>query len=181
MFLETLGHRHGHHLTLARGRPAPAPAPPPTAPTPAGLPDTAHSQAAGPGTLRVDRCGECGCLCAAQVTYSWLQNSMFLPDSVLLGTQLFSEQSKLCIFMVTSKEEYMVSYQISDCRNWGLGVPRAHVRGRLRSIYTGLSVGVPKSGIRPLSGHILCTCAVPWATSTCGNSHSNTVKILKCA
>lgn len=48
----TAGPRRGRPLTPAPGRPGRAPDPPPTAPTPAGLPDTARSQAAAPGTSR---------------------------------------------------------------------------------------------------------------------------------
>lgn len=44
-----LGHLHGLHPTLALVRPGPGPDPHPTAPIPAVLPDTARSQAAGPG------------------------------------------------------------------------------------------------------------------------------------
>lgn len=43
------GHLHGLHPTLALARPGPGPDPPPTVPIPAALPDTARSQAAGPG------------------------------------------------------------------------------------------------------------------------------------
>lgn len=43
------GHLHGPHPTLALARPGPGPDPPPIAPIPAALPDTARSQAAGPG------------------------------------------------------------------------------------------------------------------------------------
>lgn len=53
------GRRLGRPPTLALAPPGPGPGPRPTAPTPAGLPDTAHSQAAGPGASpRPSRCRE---------------------------------------------------------------------------------------------------------------------------
>lgn len=48
--LGSLGHLHGPRPTRALARPGRGPGPHPTAPTPAVLPDTARSQAAGPGT-----------------------------------------------------------------------------------------------------------------------------------
>lgn len=87
--LDYLGHRLGRPRTPAPGPPAPAPAPPPTAPTPAGPPDTARSQAAGPG--------ECGRGRVRPGSARAPAPCLVGLDGVLPGTQLLSEQPPLCV------------------------------------------------------------------------------------
>lgn len=86
--LDALGHLHGPHPTQALVRPGQGPGPHPTAPTPAGLPDIAPSQAAGPGTSSgLGRCSELEHLWvwskSCQVTCMMADLS---PDGILPGT-----------------------------------------------------------------------------------------------
>lgn len=89
--LDALGHLHGPHPTRVLVRPGLGPGPHPTAPTPAGLPDIAPSQAAGPGTSPgLSRYGELGRL------WVWPKSSQvtcMMAD--LYPDRVFPEQSQI--------------------------------------------------------------------------------------
>lgn len=114
--LDTLGHRHGRPRTLAPARPARAPARPPTAPTPAGLPDAARSQAAGPGMCAAGHWGQRGRV--------WAR-----PHCAPASRQARPEPR----FEVTSEEREMCAgRQVTSCWRRGLSA-RARVGRRLGS------------------------------------------------